>query len=150
MKQLALPLLVLGLAAATAAAQSAGGASGQYDPTAEVSYSGIVTAVIPVVGADGTVGVHFNLKTSTGTIVKVEVGPAMFIGMNDFSFLMDDLIAVQGAWVSHDGDLALWARQVSKGSKTLVLRNADGMPRWPLATAEDPDGCGVSHAPVRY
>jgi hypothetical protein len=33
-------------------------------------------------------------------------------------------------------------------AKTLTLRNPDGTPRWKQATADDPDGCGVSHAPV--
>ena len=74
----------------------------------------------------------------------------MFIGMNNFSFFADDQILVRGAYVSHDGEVAIWARQVEKGGKTLDLRTADGTPRWPLATAEDPDGCGVSHGPVRY
>jgi hypothetical protein len=82
-------------------------------------------------------------------VVKVQLGPAVFIGMNNFSFLVDDLILVTGADVNHGGEEAVWARQVSKAGKTLVLRGADGTPRWPLATADDPDGCGVSHDPVR-
>jgi hypothetical protein len=106
--------------------------------------------VISVAGPGGSVGVHLNLKTATGTIVRVELGPAMFIGMNNFSFLADDLILVRGAYVSHDGDVAVWARQISTAGKTLVLRSTDGTPQWPAVTAEDPDGCGVSHGPVRY
>ena len=149
MRSLALSLLILGVVATTAAAQPSGTAPGQYDPNIEGSYSGIVTSVMSVTGPDGTVGVHLNLKTATGTIVKVQIGPAMFIGMNNFSFLADDLILVTGAEVSHDGEEAVWARQVSKNGQTLVLRSADGTPRWPFATADDPDGCGVSHDPVR-
>ena len=147
MKHLALSLLVLGVTAATSAAQTK--VAGQYDPNAERSYGGVVTSVISIAGPDGTVGVHLNLKTATGTIVKVQLGPAMFIGMNNFSFLADDLILVTGADVSRGGEAAVWARQVSKAGKTLVLRDADGAPRWPSATGEDPDGCGVSHDPVR-
>ena len=75
----------------------------------------------------------------------------MFIGMNNFSFFADDQILVTGAYVSHDGEVAIWARQVSKDGKTLdAARPPTATPRWPLATADDPDGCGVSHAPVRY
>jgi hypothetical protein len=149
MRSLALSLLVLGVFATTSAAQSSGTAPGQYDPGVEGSYGGVVTSVISVTGPDGNVGVHLNLKTATGTIVKVQLGPAVFIGMNNFSFLADDLILVQGAYVSHDGDVALWARQVSKEGKTLALRSPDGTPRWTLATEDDPDGCGVSHEIVR-
>jgi hypothetical protein len=147
-KNLALSLLVLGAVATTSYAQTEK-AAGSYDPNAERSYGGVVLNVISVAGPDGTVGVYLNLQPATGTIVKVHLGPAMFIGMNNFSFLMDDLILVTGAGVIHDGDAAVWARQVSKGGKTLVLRGADGAPRWPFATADDPDGCGVSHDPVR-
>jgi hypothetical protein len=149
MKHLALSLLVLGATAASASAQT-GKAPGRYDPAAEQTYGGVVTSVISVASADGTVGVHLNLKTATGTVVRVHLGPAVFIGMNNFSFMTDDLILVTGADVSHGGEDAVWARQVSKEGHTLVLRSADGTPRWPLATADDPDGCGLSHDPVRH
>jgi hypothetical protein len=148
MRNLALSLLVLGVVATTSFAQTPPAAAGYYDPSTEGSYAGVVSSVVSVAGPDGTVGVHLNLKTATGTIVKVHLGPAMFIGMNNFSFFADDLILVTGAYVSHDGQPALWARQVSKGGKTLVLRGPDGAPRWPLATAADPDGCGVPHDPM--
>ena len=147
-KHLALSSFVLSLVATIAAAQAP--PAGRYDPAVEASYGGVVTSVISVAGPDGSVGVHLNLETATGTIVKVHLGPALFIGMNNFSFLADDLILVKGAYVSHDGEVAVWARQVSKKGKTLALRGPDGAPLWPMATAEDPDGCGVSHVPVRY
>jgi hypothetical protein len=149
-RKIVVSILVAGAVAVSAAAQSRSAAPAQYDPSAEVSYGGIVTAVIGVTAPDGTVGVHLSLKTGTGVLVKVHVGPAMFIGMNNFSFFADDQVLVRGSLVSHDGETALWARQVSKAGKTLTLRGEDGAPRWPYATAEDPDGCGVSHDPVRY
>lgn len=148
MKYLVLSVFILGAVATTAAAQPPD--PGRYDPKVEASYGGVITEVVSVAGPDGRVGVHLMLKTATGTIVKVQVGPAMFIGMNNFSFLADDVILVRGAYVSHDGEVAVWARQISTAGKTLVLRNPDGTSRWPLATAEDPDGCGVSHDRVRY
>ena len=150
MRNFAMSILVAGALAAPAAAQSLSKALPTYDPAAEVSYGGIVAGVVSVAGPDGTVGVHLNLKTGTGVIVKVHLGPAMFIGMNNVSFLMEDQVLVTGSFVSHDGDMALWAREVHKGGKVLTLRSPDGTPRWPFATAEDPDGCGVSHTPVRY
>jgi hypothetical protein len=149
-KRLSLSILALVFAASSAAAQTPATASAHYDPGTEASYGGVVTGVVSIAGPDGSVGVHLNLKTATGTIVRVEVGPAIFIGMNNFSFFADDLILIKGAYVRHDGDVAVWARSVSKDGKTLELRDTDGTPRWPFATAEDPDGCGVSHDPVRY
>ena len=151
-RRFALSILMLGIVAATAVAQPKAPptAPGRYDPNAELTYGGIVASVISVAGPDGTVGVHVDLKTATNTIVKVHLGPALFIGMNDFFFITDDQILVKGVYVVHDGDVAFWAREVSKKGKTLTLRGIDGKPRWPLATADDPDGCGISHAPVRY
>ena len=148
-RNLAQAVLVVFVFCTAAAAQSPAGA-GPYDTSAEASYGGVVTSVISVAGSDGTVGVHLNLKTGTGTIVTVHLAPALFIGMNNFSFLADDLILVKGAYVRHNGERALWARQVSKDGKTLTLRGPDGAPRWPVATADDPDGCGVPHDPVRH
>jgi hypothetical protein len=64
--------------------------------------------------------------------------------MNNFSFFTDEQVLVTGPIVSHAGESAVWARQITKGGKTLTLRSPDGSPRWPT-TAEDPDGCGISH-----
>ena len=36
-----------------------------YDPTAEVIVGGVIRGVVSVIGPDGTVGVHLNLKTGT-------------------------------------------------------------------------------------
>ena len=149
MRSVAVSVVVISTCVALAA-QTPASAPRTYDPAEEVTYGGIVTAVVATNGADGAVGVHLNLQTARGVSVKVHLGPAMFIGMNDGFFLADDQVLVTGAFVTHDGEVALWARQVTKGRKTLTLRSPDGTPRWPFATADDPDGCGVSHAPVRY
>jgi hypothetical protein len=149
-RHFAMSVLMSGALAASVSAQSRTAATAQYDPNAEATFGGVITQVISVVGPDGTVGVHLNLKTGTGQVVRVHVGPAMFIGMNNFSFFTDEQILVTGPIVSHAGDSAVWARQITKGSKTLTLRSPDGSPRWPYATAEDPDGCGISHDVVRY
>jgi hypothetical protein len=146
--RLALSSFALSLVATIAAAQAP--PAGRYDPTVEASYGGVILGVVSVAGPDGNVGVHINLKTTNGTIVKVHLGPAMFIGMNNFSFFTDEQVLVTGPIVSHAGESAVWARQITKGGKTLTLRSPDGSPRWPYATAEDPDGCGISHEIVRY
>ena len=149
MRNVAISLFVLGACVALAA-QTPASAPRAYDPNAEVTLGGVITGVVATTGPDGTVGVHLNLRPGRDTNVKVHLGPAMFIGMNDGSFFADDQVLVAGAFVTHDGEVALWARTITKNGKTLTLRSPDGTPRWPFATADDPDGCGVSHAPVRY
>jgi hypothetical protein len=106
----------------------------QYDRASETSVSGTIRYVISAAAADGTVGVHFELRTAEGPI-RVHVAPALFIGMNNFSFLVDDLVAIRGAKVGKGPDAAIWARLVVKDGQTLVLRDDDGTPRWPRATA---------------
>jgi hypothetical protein len=132
----------------SAAAQHAAKAAARYDPAAETTVSGTVTSVISAVSPGGVVGVHLELKTASGPI-HVSVGPATFIGDNNFYFIAEDVVTVVGAKVGSPKDFVVWARQVAKGDQVLTLRNADGTPRWTLATADDPDGCGVPHGPIR-
>jgi hypothetical protein len=143
MRKQLLSIGVVLFVAATASAQTV-----TYDPSAETSISGIIRYAISAVGPDGTVGLHLEVTTNEGP-VRVHVGPAMFIGMNNFSFLKDETVAIRGARVTRSGETAIWARLILKDGKTLVLRDDDGTPRWPRATIEDPDGCGVEHAPIR-
>jgi hypothetical protein len=148
MRYIAVSTFVLGAWVALAA-QAPANAPGAYDSAAEATYGGVITAVLATNGPDGAVGVHLEVATARGARVMVHLGPAMFIGMNDASFFADDQILVTGAFVSHDGAVALWARQITKNGKTLVLRNSDGTPRWLYATTDDPDGCGIAHGVVR-
>ncbi len=131
------------LISATALAQG-----GKYDPATEQTISGTIRYVISAASPDGTVGVHLELKTDTGPAF-VSLGPALFIGNNNFWFLSDDKVELTGAKVGAGRDAAIWVRAVKKDGKTLMLRDADGTPRWPRATDDDPDGCGVSHGPIR-
>ena len=149
MRNVAVSVFVISACVALAA-QTPASAPRIYDPSTELTYGGIIKDVVATNGPDGTVGVHLNLQTARSVSVKVHLGPAMFIGMNDGFFLAADQVLVTGAFVSHDGEVALWARTITKNGKTLALRSPDGTPRWPYATSDDPDGCGVSHAPVRY
>jgi hypothetical protein len=123
-------------------------APAKYEPSTEQTVSGIITQVVSVSGPDDTVGVHLNVKTADAT-VRVHVAPALFIGENNFWFQIDDQVSITGANVLHDGDVALWARLLTKEGKTLKIRNDDGTPLWKTEPA-DADGCGVAHAIVRY
>lgn len=119
----------------------------RYDRALERTATGIILQVIGATGTDGTVGVHLNVKADDA-VLKVHVGPALFVGENNFWFQIDDKIEITGADVTRDGITALWARQIVKDGKTLKLRDDNGAPLW-KTTADDPDGCGVSHVVVR-
>jgi len=134
--------------ALVAAASSVASAQDQrYDKTKETMISGPIRYVISGASQDGVVGVHLELKTPAGP-VRVALGPALFIANSNYYFFMDEEVSVIGAKVGPTGEI--WARTVTKDGKNfLVLRNEDGTPRWERAANDDPDGCGVSHAPIR-
>jgi hypothetical protein len=124
-----------------------GYAQARYDSKAETVVQGTVQSVLSAASTDGVVGVHLEVATPSG-VVRVALGPAMFIAGNNYYFIVDDQVSVVGAKVGRGGEV--WARTISKaGTTALVLRDEDGTPRWGRATDDDPDGCGVSHAPIR-
>ena len=103
-------LVVLSLVTAPILAQPKATPSGSYDRTAEVSVTGTVVGVEPYSGTDGTVSVHLVVNTGTDR-VRVHVAPAMFVGQNNFYFLVDDRVSIVGAHVG--GQTAVWARTIT-------------------------------------
>ena len=114
----------------------------KFDSTAEITVKGIVDQVIAVTDTEGNVGVHMTVRTPAGLVV-VRVGPAMYIGMNNFSFLMDDEVEVTGLPIG-TRSTALVAKQITKQGRILTLRDETGAPVWP-AMLEGSDGCGIQH-----
>src|SRR5205085_11011381 len=95
---------------------------------------------------DGSVGVHFDLKTPEG-MISVHVAPALYIGQQNAFYMADDQIEIIGAPSTADGHTTFWAKAIIKGSSMLVVRDAEGTPRWTPAT-DGTDVCGVAHAPL--
>lgn len=129
---LALMAVTFGLAfPATALAQGQGRGMGMpnYNPQTEVSVKGTVEDVQQQQGRHGWMGTHLLLKTDSGTM-DVHVGPSAYITENHFSFAKGDAIEVIGSKVTIQDKEALLARQIVKEGKTLVLRNAQGIPEW--------------------
>jgi len=114
-----------------------------YDPAAETTVTGTILHVVTFGTPDGVVGVHFDLEGPAG-IINVHVAPAMYIGMNNFSFLADDRVEIVGVTLFQDGNKAFIARAIKAGGKTLTLRTEDGTPAWTPAL-DGTDGCGVAH-----
>jgi hypothetical protein len=133
-------VLVIASSALLAAHDSTG-----YDRAGETVFSGTIQAVASFRAPDGRVGVHFDLKTADG-LVSVHVGPATFIGNQNFSFFADDKVEVVGTRMFEDENTAIWAKAIQKGSTLLVLRDDDGTPKW--NSGDGTDGCGVNHAPL--
>jgi hypothetical protein len=136
---------ITGLMLIASTAMLAGQARVSYDRQNEATITGTILQLTSYASPEGTVGVHFDVETRDG-IVNVAVGPAMFIGNENFWFMAEDQVEIIGARAAHGGG-ALRARAVAKGSAILVLRNGDGTPKWTPAI-DGTDGCGVAHPPV--
>jgi hypothetical protein len=125
------------------AAMLAQSSSFTYDADAEITVSGTIVHAVSFPAPDGAVGVHLDFKTPDG-MLNVHVGPAMYIGMQNFWLFADDQMEIVGVKSEADGNKSFIARTIIKDGKTLTLRNAAGKPAWTPAT-EGTDGCGVAH-----
>ena len=137
---------ISGVLIASSAAWLGAQTATHYDRADEQTYTGTIKTVVSFQAPDGSVGVHFDLKTDDGKIVSVHVGPALYVGMQNFFFFADDKVDVVGSRMTRDGNVAIWAKSIQKGDQLLALRGDDGAPKW---TGDDGmDGCGVNHIPL--
>lgn len=100
-----------------------------YDSSTETTVKGTVEEVKQVSGRHGWNGTHLMLKTEAGQM-EVHVGPSAYITAQGFSFAQGDQVEVLGSKVKLGSSDALIAREIKQGDKTLVLRNAQGIPQW--------------------
>jgi hypothetical protein len=110
------------------------GASGAYgrlfDPNAMVTVSGEITSLKKITPINGmSRGVHLMLKTETETI-DVHLGPLWYIESQDADLKAGDTIDVRGSRIQIAKKPAIIAVEVKRGDDVLVLRDADGVPRW--------------------
>lgn len=112
-------------------AQNGGPSKGMrnYDPKTEVTVKGTIENVQLQTGKGGWSGTHLILKADTA-IIDVHVGPSSYIAQKQFAFAKGDTVVVVGSKVTISDKEALLAREITKDGKTLVLRNARGVPEW--------------------
>jgi hypothetical protein len=101
----------------------------KYDVSTEIKIKGTVEEVkLPPKGREKEIA-HLLLKTGTDT-VDVYLCPKSFLDDMGVSFSKGEEIALTGSKVKQgEADLIL-AREVVKGTDTLVLRDAKGNPVW--------------------
>lgn len=100
-----------------------------YNPATETTVKGTVEEVKTVTGRHGWNGIHLVLKTE-GKSLDVHLGPEAFLKKKGFTFAKGDQVEVTGSKAEFGGSEVMIAREVKKGSETLVLRNEQGIPKW--------------------
>lgn len=101
----------------------------KYDLSTETKMSGAVEEVkLPPAGSDKQIA-HLLVKIGTDT-VDVYLCPKSFLDDMGVTFSKGDQLTITGSKIKQgDADLIL-AREVVKGTDSLVLRDAKGNPVW--------------------
>lgn len=122
--------LALVLAAPPLAAQRQKGmGEPRYDPSTEATITGTVSEVQSHQGRMNRTGLHLILTTAAGTR-EVHVGPASWLADQQFTFSEGEALQVIGSAATLDGAPVILARQIVRGTTTITLRNAQGVPEW--------------------
>jgi|ERR1700733_1885296 len=121
-----IPVATLALACSTMLGAEA---PPKYDLQTETKMKGTVEEVkLPAKGSEKEV-VHLLLKNGDG-VVDLYFCPKSFMDDMGVSFSKGDELAFTGSKVKYDGVDLILAREVLKGSDTLVLRDEKGNPVW--------------------
>jgi hypothetical protein len=101
----------------------------KYDPATESKFKGTIEDMkLPPKGSEKQIA-YLTIKSGTDTI-EIYLCPKSFMDDMGVSFAKGDEIAFTGSKVKEgDGDMVL-AREVVKGTDTLVLRDDKGNPVW--------------------
>ncbi|MBP8980025.1 MAG: DNA-binding protein [Syntrophobacterales bacterium] len=103
---------------------------GMYDPAKVETIAGEVIALEQTVPMKRmNQGIALVVKTEKET-VSVHLGPTWYLERLDEKIVKGDKVEVKGARVDFFGKPAIIAAEVKKGDKTLVLRDAAGVPVW--------------------
>jgi hypothetical protein len=101
-----------------------------YDPATVETIRGRVVALDQMTPRNGMgPGVHLTLATGAETI-SVHLGPIWYLEHQDVPIAPNDEIEVKGSRITFEGKPALIAAEIHRGDDILLLRDANGVPRW--------------------
>jgi len=101
-----------------------------YDPKTVQTIAGQVVNVDEVTMMKGRyTGIHLKLKTEKDT-TDVHLGPSWYIEKQETKIGKGDTVRITGSRITFQGKPVLIAAVVTKGDKTLKLRDEKGFPLW--------------------
>jgi len=101
----------------------------KYDVSTETKMDGVVEEVkLPPTGSKKEIA-HLLVKIGTDT-VDVYLCPKSFLDDMGVSFTKGDQVTITGSKIKQGGADLILAREVVKGTDSLVLRDAKGNPVW--------------------
>jgi len=102
--------------------------SALYNPNDEMTASGTVQEVqefdCPV--SEQELGTHLLLKASDGGLLQIHLAPSRIVRGQKIKFSAGDQITVVGARFRLEGKNGIIAREVTRGSETIIFRNNEG------------------------
>ncbi len=101
-----------------------------YDPATVETVRGEVVSVDLITPRKGmTSGIHLVVDTDQGPL-SVHLGPEWYVSRQETRIEANDAVEVKGSRVVFKSEPAMVAAEITKGDKTLVLRDARGVPVW--------------------
>lgn len=109
----------------------AGNAVPTYNRAAEATFAGTVLDVVnrqcPM---SGGIGSHLMVKLNDGSVIEVHLAAAKFLKSFDLAFNKGEKVEIVGMKLQFEGKETIFARQVTRGSETIVFRDKTGTPIW--------------------
>jgi hypothetical protein len=101
-----------------------------YNAAAEVTVSGTVLETkeffCPL---SDDQGMHLVLRRPQGDVI-VHVAPARFLRGQGIGFKANDQLKIVGSPADYQGQNALLAREITRGSEVFIVRDPQGRPLW--------------------
>lgn len=103
----------------------------RYNPASEATFKGtVIDAIDRPCPMSGGLGAHLDLKLDDGKTIEVHLAATKFVKSFGLVFNKGDKIEVVGVKLQFEGKETIFAREVTRGSETFILRDKDGEPAW--------------------
>ena len=121
-------MLALAWSPTALAQKEASTATPKYDVTTEIKVKGTISEVKHV-EVKGTPAIHLMVKSGE-QLLEIFLCPNAFLEEMQMGFAVGDQVEVTGSKVKANDAEVMLAREVTKGSDTLILRDKKGAPVW--------------------